>query len=169
MRGITRFILAFVAIICLASCGGGNNKNSIIDESMASKKHWVPLDNSIGLLSENYYVSDKGENVYGALTFVMVANHQKASGLGFAVFGADKNQPKTTIRIDNRQSFFMVSFNNGKYIPWPFSAHTDEIARIGYYNEWENCIRESETCEITFVTEDAEEMVFRFNTKGFPW
>lgn len=168
MKRIIRFMLAFAAIICLGSCGGGNNSNSKIDEQQTIHKRWEQGNNgAITLCSENYYVSDKGENVYGIIHF-METNYGKVSGLSFYVFGADENQPKTTIRFDNRQSSFMVSFNNGEFIQWPFLAQPKESAAVGYYNEWENHIRESETCEIRFKAEDAQ-MDFRFNTKGFPW
>lgn len=168
MKRIIRFMLAFAAIICLGSCGGGNNNNSRIDELQTSRKQWERNSyGNLSLCSDNYYVSDKGENVYGILNFVET-NYGKVSGFGFYVIGADENQAKTTIRFDNRQSSFMVSFNNGEYIQWPFLAQPKETAAVGYYNEWESCIRESETCEIRFKAEDAQ-MDFRFNTKGFPW
>lgn len=168
MKRIIRFMLAFAAIICLGSCGGGNNNNSRIDELQTSRKQWERNSyGNLSLCSDNYYVSDKGENVYGILNFVET-DYGKVSGFGFYVIGADENQAKTTIRFDNRQSSFMVSFNNGEYIQWPFLAQPKETAAVGYYNEWENHIRESETCEIRFKAEDAQ-MDFRFNTKGFPW
>lgn len=158
-------ILALV--LFLTSCGGRNNSNSKIDEQQTIHKRWEQGSNgAITLCSENYYVSDKGENVYGIIHF-METNYGKVSGLSFYVLGADENQPKTTIRFDNRQSSFMVSFNNGEFIQWPFLAQPKETAAVGYYNEWESHIRESETCEIRFKAEGAQ-MDFRFNTKGFP-
>ena len=117
-------MLAFAAIICLGSCGGGNNNNSRIDELQTSRKQWERNSyGNLSLCSDNYYVSDKGENVYGILNFVET-DYGKVSGFGFYVIGADENQAKTTIRFDNRQSSFMVSFNNGEYIQWPFFSTT---------------------------------------------
>lgn len=159
--------LFLVVVFCLASCGGGGSINMKIDEQQTIHKRWEQGSNgAITLCSENYYVSDKGENVYGIIHF-METNYGKVSGLSFYVLGADENQPKTTIRFDNRQSSFMVSFNNGEFIQWPYLAQPKETAAVGYYNEWESHIRESETCEIRFKAEDAQ-MDFRFNTKGFP-
>lgn len=176
-NGIVGLILV---LLFLTSCIGSDNKNvgsdnentnsveEQIDKQMVSHKQWeIGSNGAITLCSENYYVTDRGENIYGMIHF-METDEGKLSGLSFYVLGADENQPKTTFRFDNQQSAFMVSFNSGELLHWPFFAPPKETAMIGYYNEWEKQIRESEICEIRFKAEDTQ-MDFRFNTKGFPW
>ena len=166
-------------VLCLASYGGGDSKNANsaskkIDEMAASKKHWEYENNGASLLSENYYVTDRGENVYGAIQFMetkvtSVTPEGRFCGLCISVFRSDYNQPRNNLRFDKERTSFLVSFNGREYISWPYFAPPNEnTVVIGYYNEWEKHIRESQTCRISFSTENGQ-MDFQFNTKGFSW
>lgn len=179
INGITLAGLILVLVACLVSCGNrtNNNVDSIerqIDEQAASHKRWTIENNgTITLCSENYYVTERGENVYGVLNFAetkvtSVTPEGKFCGLCLFVIGADQNQPKTTLRFDSRSTSFIASFNGGDFSTWPYLAQPNTEAIVGYYGEWEKRIRESEKCEIRFETENGT-MDFKFNTKGFPW
>ena len=171
--------LFLVVTFCLASCGGAinnnskigeqsDNNNSKIDELQASHKQWERDSNgNLTLCSDNYYITDRGENLYGMIHF-METDEGKLSGLSFFVTSDDEKQPRTSISFDKEKPYCIVSFNGGDYVTWPYFAPPRETAMIGYYDEWEKNIRESETCEIRFNTELGQ-MDFKFNTKGFIW
>ena len=185
-------ILLTIAL-CIASCGGGTNSTSKqideanstskqideanstskqIDEEAAILKHWRKVNNEISITSENYYVTEKGENIYGSILCgrdKRILPDGKYGGFSLDVYGFDEKQPKTNVYLDKNDTSFFVSFNDEDVISWPYYTQPFEnTVVIAYSGEWEDHLRNSETCEIIVNTEIGK-MEFRFNIKGFPW
>lgn len=146
------------AIGCMmASCTDSSSKQAEkIDESVKQFKSWDYKSYngiySATIYSDNYYVSDRGENLYGAIT-VITNGETIGSYLSIFTHGGDENAPKTEVLFPQTESIFIVSFDGSQLSTWSaFPSESGLTFNINYFEDWFNSLVSSKDCLINLNT-----------------
>ena len=181
MKRLIVIISSFIVVVCLTSCNGSSKGNSenlsnaesiSIDEDNQQYKKWdynqLEGNYTASLLSENYYITKRGENLYGKITII---NNGVSDGsfLSFSARGGSKNIPQSIMTFPHTENYFRVSFNDETLMSWPaLASQSGETFIVGNFSDWLYNIKKSDNCTI-FITTDEGELEYSFNCKGLNW
>lgn len=162
------------------SASNNNSKESTdthansVDEQMKSYKVWTYGNSDTGysarVLSQNFYSTEKGENIYLNITVGRFSDGSGYyGGLEWFVQGTPDNEIGTVMKFSPSVDNAIISFDDSKGSVWygtpSQSRATFQINELGNFIER---LKSSSSCTIDLETEQGR-MIYKFNTNNLQW
>lgn len=164
------FVIGITAL-SFTSCNyiqNKENEKAVEIDKQVSKQWCYKEDRGVhlaSLISQNYYVSNKGENIYGQLIIGKGGAYGIiTAGISIVVIGSDKNTPKTVLSFPQTNNVSAI-FDGGT-TSCPAENLSNQTIKIKDGNGFYNIVKESHSCTIYYVTTDGE-FEFTFDLTGF--
>lgn len=118
-------------------------------------------------VSENFYKTDKGENVYCEMDLIRSTDSTPYyyASVNMLVMGTPTGQAGTVVRFTERETNVLVSFDDGRYSSWYGSPVGDYLSfSFTDASDMVRRLHSSSRCSVEINT-DMGSMRFHFNTK----